>query len=42
MYAERSLGVNVNLKWGLVMLAFGAIMLVLGLRKPASRQEPKP
>lgn len=29
---ERSLGVNVNLQWGLVLLAFGALMLVLALR----------
>lgn len=29
---ERSLGVNVNLQWGLVLLAFGVTMLVLALR----------
>ena len=29
----RSLGVNVNLWWGLAMLAFGAVMMALGLRK---------
>ena len=29
---ERSLGVNVNLWWGVVMLAFGALMLWLGIR----------
>jgi hypothetical protein len=29
---ERSLGVNINLWWGIVMLAFGLIMLLLGLR----------
>jgi hypothetical protein len=28
----RSLGINVNLWWGVVMLAFGLIMLLLGLR----------
>jgi len=28
----RSLGVNVNLWWGLVLLAFGAVMLVFALR----------
>jgi hypothetical protein len=28
----RSLGVNINLWWGIVMLAFGLIMLQLGLR----------
>ena len=29
---ERSLGVNVNLWWGIVMLAFGAVMLALAVR----------
>jgi hypothetical protein len=30
---ERSLGINVNLEWGLVMLIFGVIMVVLGRRR---------
>jgi hypothetical protein len=29
---RRSLGINVNLWWGLVLLAFGALMFVLGRR----------
>ena len=29
---EKSLGMNVNLGWGLVMLVFGIIMLVFALR----------
>lgn len=29
---ERSLGYNVNLWWGLVLLAFGALLLWLGRR----------
>jgi hypothetical protein len=29
---QRSLGINVNLWWGLVMVAFGASMIVLGRR----------
>jgi len=29
---QRSLGYNVNLVWGLVLLAFGVFMLVLGRR----------
>lgn len=29
---ERSLGVNVNLQWGLVLLVFGLAMLGLALR----------
>ena len=27
---QRSLGINVNLYWGLVLLAFGVIMVLLG------------
>ncbi len=27
---ERSLGININLEWGLVMLGFGLIMAFLG------------
>jgi hypothetical protein len=27
---QRSLAININLEWGIVMLVFGAIMLVLG------------
>ena len=34
----RSLGINVNLWWGLVVLAFGLVMLALALR--AGRKEP--
>ena len=29
---ERSLGININLEWGIVMLLFGAVMLILGRR----------
>lgn len=29
---ERSLGININLEWGIVMLLFGAFMLFLGRR----------
>lgn len=29
---QKSLGMNVNLGWGLFMLAFGVTMLVLALR----------
>ncbi len=35
---RRSLGININLNWGLVMLAFGVIMLVLAFR--AGRKGP--
>ncbi len=30
---QRSLGINVNLYWGLVLLAFGVIMALLGRRR---------
>jgi multisubunit Na+/H+ antiporter MnhG subunit len=29
---QRSLGININLWWGLVMLAFGGVLLWLGRR----------
>ncbi len=29
---DRSLGINVNLWWGLVMLVFGLVMVVMGRR----------
>ncbi len=32
---ERSLGINVNLWWGLVLLAFGLVLLGLALRARA-------
>jgi hypothetical protein len=34
---ERSLEVNINLWWGLVMLLFGALMIWLGRRGTAAR-----
>ena len=34
---ERSLGVNINAGWGVVMLVFGAIMLALARRGSQSR-----
>ena len=33
----RSLGVNVNLWWGLVLLVFGAVMLTFALRAAKQR-----
>ena len=32
IYAEHSLGINVNLGWGVVLLAFGATMLAFAIR----------
>jgi hypothetical protein len=37
---QRSLGINVNLWWGLVMLAFGLVML--GLVARGRRSEVRP
>jgi multisubunit Na+/H+ antiporter MnhG subunit len=31
---ERSLGINVNLEWGVALILFAAAMLVLGWRHP--------
>ena len=33
MYAEHSLGMNINLIWGAVQLVFGLLMLALALRQ---------
>ena len=33
---QRSLGINVNFGWGLVLLGFGILMLLLGRRGPRS------
>ena len=41
---RRSLDINVNLRWGLVVLAFGASMLALAWRasrQPATPQAPE-
>ncbi len=35
---QRSLGININLWWGLVMFLFGAVMLLLA-RRAASGQK---
>jgi hypothetical protein len=34
---DRSLGININLWWGLVMLAFGIVMIVAGRRGTMDR-----
>jgi hypothetical protein len=30
---QRSLGININLIWGIVLLLFGAVMLFLAMRR---------
>ena len=38
---DRSLGINMNLWWGLVLLAFGLVMLTFALRaRRAARNNP--
>ena len=36
---SRSLGIDVNLWWGLIMLLFGGLMFFAAYRKKASRQK---
>ncbi len=38
---QASLGVNVNLWWGLVMLLFGVLMLALGWRGARKAEDRK-
>jgi hypothetical protein len=33
IYAEHSLGININLAWGAVQLLFGVVMVGLALRR---------
>ena len=33
MYQTHSLGINVNLRWGIVLLVFGLVMLGLALKR---------
>jgi hypothetical protein len=40
MYAVHSLGTNINLIWGFVLLIFGVFMLVLALRAKKSGPNP--
>lgn len=32
IYAKTSLGININLIWGLLLLVFGAVMLIASLK----------
>jgi hypothetical protein len=38
---QRSLGLNVNLAWGVVLLFFGVIMPILGRRPSAIRPDTR-
>jgi len=37
---QRSLDININLIWGLILLLFGAFMLVMAMRKKADAGTP--
>jgi hypothetical protein len=39
IYAEHSLGINVNLGWGVALLLFGGTMLGYALRARLTRKE---
>jgi hypothetical protein len=41
MYARHSLGINVNLWWGIAMLIFGAGMLLLARRSGVAARSVK-
>ncbi len=38
---RASLGINVNLQWGLVLLVFGLIMLYFGRKAATGQEQPK-
>ena len=40
IYAEHSLGININLAWGAVLLVFGVTMLLLTWRARAQAAPP--
>jgi len=40
IYEAHSLGININLIWGFVMLAFGACMLLLTWRSSKNPEPP--
>lgn len=39
MYVVKSLGYNINIWWGLVMLAFGATMLFFGIKAGGAKND---
>lgn len=39
---RRSLGININLVWGLVLLAFGGLMLLMAVRAKKAQAAAKP
>ncbi|HWC61463.1 MAG TPA: hypothetical protein VHC44_17355 [Verrucomicrobiae bacterium] len=41
IYKDHSLGININLYWGLVLLVFGVFMLFLALKGGKKSGPPK-
>jgi hypothetical protein len=39
---RRSLGININLYWGLVVITFGAVMLFMAWRAKRADKKPTP
>ena len=39
---QRSLGININLYWGLFLIAFGVLMLVMAFRAKQAEQDQPP
>ena len=39
---QRSLNININLRWGLVLLAFGIFMLLMAIRGAKARRSNNP
>jgi len=37
---QRSLGININLIWGIILLLFGAFMLIMAMRKKDGASAP--
>jgi len=42
IYEQHSLGININLIWGIVLLVFGLFMLFLALKGGKKNGPPKP
>lgn len=41
IYASHSLGININLYWGVVVLIFGVVMLLLSLHGKSKSENKK-
>lgn len=40
--SERALGININLIWGIVLLVFGALMLLFAIKGGKKTGPPEP